>query len=103
MCLNCIFCSGASVASNKFLRDFRQRPHTQNLASFANVVLNIDRASSELQQAYREWLCVTDSQTLQDVPDSADASGSDRRKAKWFAYLAAKSRLVAANAERPAA
>jgi hypothetical protein len=61
------------------------------------------RLTSELQQAYREWLCVTDSQTLQDVPDSADASGSDRRKAKWFAYLAAKSRLVAANAERPAA
>ena len=66
---------------------------------------NIERSrlTSELQQAYREWLCATDSQTLQDVPDSADASGSDRRKAKWSAYLAAKSRLVAANAERPAA
>ena len=58
------------------------------------------RLTSELQQAYREWLCATDDQPLQD---SAEATGSDRRKAKWFAYLAAKSRLVAANTERPAA
>jgi hypothetical protein len=62
------------------------------------------RLTSELQEAYREWLCATDNQALQQVPDGVDTSdSSDRRKAKWFAYLAAKSRLVAAHAERSAA
>src|SRR4051812_12572271 len=44
------------------------------------------RLTSELQQAYGEWLRATDDQTLQDVADGADTSGGNRR-AKWIAYL----------------
>jgi hypothetical protein len=59
------------------------------------------RLTSELQQAYREWLCATDSKAPSGSIVTSD--GADLSKAKWFAYLAAKSRLVAANAKRSAA
>jgi hypothetical protein len=60
------------------------------------------RLRDELQQAYDAWLDVSESQA-REVESSTlvDTSGSpDAAKVQWFAYLAAKRRLILAYADQ---
>lgn len=63
------------------------------------------RLRRELRRAYDAWLLTSELPTDPIAPDrGVDVSGSpDAAKAKWFAYLAAKERLVLAYAEQPLA
>lgn len=62
------------------------------------------RLRSELQRAYRAWMLASEhwiTPVAASLP--AEASGRpDTAKLQWFAYLAAKDRLVMAYAERAA-
>lgn len=49
-----------------------------------------------MQKAYAEWMIVS------ELPGTQAGAG-DAVKTKWSAYVAAKTRLVAAYAEQPAA
>ena len=55
----------------------------------------------ELQQAYDAWIDASEGQARNSAPETpVDISGSPHAaKAHWFAYLAAKRRLVRAYAE----
>jgi hypothetical protein len=58
------------------------------------------RLRAELQEAYRRWLTVSDPAHWDRDGAGLDADGRDASiKPAWFAYLAAKSRLVQARAE----
>jgi hypothetical protein len=62
------------------------------------------RLRSELQEAYSDWLGATRAAGEFDNVEApqVDVSGCrDSNKAKWFAYQAAKLRLVEAYAEGP--
>lgn len=50
------------------------------------------RLRRDLQKAYGEWMAVSE----------APQTGPHPARAQWSAYLAAKARLVAANAEQQA-
>jgi hypothetical protein len=60
------------------------------------------RLRLELQQAYDAWIDASEREACGTSPDAAiDVSGiADAAKLQWFAYLAAKDRLVLAYAER---
>ena len=63
------------------------------------------RLRRELRQAYSAWMLASEEGAMPAATAiSVDISGcADAAKAKWFAYLAAKDRLVAAYAEAPLA
>jgi hypothetical protein len=64
------------------------------------------RLRGELQQAYRDWMLASElGDGAAGAPSAIGTSGcAQESKARWFEYLAAKERLVAAYAEQaPAA
>jgi hypothetical protein len=62
------------------------------------------RLRRELQDAYGDWLAVSDGATeARESAPAVDTSGCpDSSKTLWFAYQAARIRLVEAYAERAA-
>jgi hypothetical protein len=60
------------------------------------------RLRKELQDAYGDWLAVSEGTTeASEAAHAVDTAGCpDSRKGLWFAYQAARVRLVEAYAER---
>ena len=60
------------------------------------------RLRRDLQKAYGEWMAVSEAPQTAAGNAVDTAAGPHPASAQWSAYLAAKARLVAANAEQQA-